>query len=180
MTDAAPSAPAIEKRSARRGVGLHTAGAEWARATPGDAPSVLNRTSERLGSRPGITSWAVSTPQDRRAPSAIVRHGRQPATLSAAPSGRNSTAFRMPSASAPSPHSTQRIGGGASVASRGTSVTPRITTSHRIWSQLDLRIVYYAFSYALDKDPRSPRSPRPQYDHPSRDQGENIREGLRD
>jgi hypothetical protein len=36
-------------------------------------------------------------------PSAKRRHGRQPATLSAAPGGRNSAAFRTPSASAPSP-----------------------------------------------------------------------------
>src|SRR5207245_2845311 len=177
MTDAAPSAPAIEKRSARRGVGLHIAGAEWARATPGAAPRVLNRTSERLGSRPGITNWAVSTPQERRAPSAIVRHGRQPSTLSAAPSGRNSATFRTPSASAPSPHSTQRIGGGPSVASRGTSVTPRITASHRIGNQLNLRIVYYAFSCALDKGTGSIREVLDRHDllyviHLSRDQGE--------
>src|SRR5207245_9126146 len=91
MTDAAPSAPAIEKRSARRGVGLHTAGAEWARATPSAAPSVLNRTYERLGSRPGIRNWDVSTPQYRRAPRAIVSHGRQPETHHDATRGRNRT-----------------------------------------------------------------------------------------
>jgi len=140
-TDATPSVPASERTSARRGVGLHTAGAEWAMATPSASPSVLNRTSERLGSRPGITSCAVSTPQERRAPSAIMRRGRQPATVSAAPSGRNSAAFRTPSASAPSPHRTQSIRGGPSVASSGASVTPRITPSHRIGNQLDLRVV---------------------------------------
>src|SRR2546428_10669598 len=86
----------------------------------------------RLGSRPEITNWKISTPNERRAASAKRRHGRQPATLSAAPSGRNSAAFRTPSASAPSPHSTQRIGGGSFRAPGGTSRTPGNTTSHQV------------------------------------------------
>ena len=50
----------------------------------------------------------------------------------AAPSGRNNMAFRMPSATDPSPHSRQRIAGVSSLGSNGVSVATRITRSHRM------------------------------------------------
>ena len=69
-----------------------------------------------------------------------MRHARQRATL-VRPQRKEQR--RVQDSVGECPVAAQHTGGGgASVSSSGTSVTHRITTSHRIENQLDLSIVY--------------------------------------
>ncbi len=119
-------AKARERRAAVASGSRASRGAQAASPKPTPVPSVLNSTSPRLGSRPGITVWASSTSADSSAPTRIARAEREPGEPEPYAKGANRIRLTRASAVPRSPQRMQLVQLWASREKSGRSVAMSI------------------------------------------------------